>query len=34
MPVIMLTGADGERDVVDGLDAGANDYIAKPFRLN
>jgi DNA-binding response OmpR family regulator len=34
MPVIMLTGADGERDVVEGLDAGANDYIAKPFRLN
>jgi DNA-binding response OmpR family regulator len=34
MPVIMLTGADAERDVVRGLDAGANDYIAKPFRLN
>jgi DNA-binding response OmpR family regulator len=33
MPVIMLTGADAERDVVLGLDAGANDYIAKPFRL-
>ena len=25
MPVIMLTGADGEQDVVRGLDAGAND---------
>src|ERR687894_1037893 len=34
MPVIMLTGADGEQDVVRGLDAGANDYIAKPFRLH
>src|SRR5690349_17187535 len=34
MPVIMLTGADTEADVVRGLDAGANDYIAKPFRLN
>ena len=34
MPVIMLTGADSERDVVRGLDAGANDYVAKPFRLN
>ncbi|MBX9701783.1 MAG: response regulator transcription factor [Acetobacteraceae bacterium] len=34
MPVIMLTGQDGEQDVVKGLDAGANDYIAKPFRLN
>jgi DNA-binding response OmpR family regulator len=33
MPVIMLTGADAEVDVVRGLDAGANDYIAKPFRL-
>jgi DNA-binding response OmpR family regulator len=33
MPVIMLTGADGEQDVVRGLDAGANDYVAKPFRL-
>ncbi len=34
MPIIMLTGADAEQDVVRGLDAGANDYIAKPFRLN
>ena len=34
MPVIMLTGADGEADVVRGLDSGANDYIAKPFRAN
>ncbi|MDN3563855.1 response regulator transcription factor [Paeniroseomonas aquatica] len=33
MPIIMLTGADAEADVVRGLDAGANDYIAKPFRL-
>ena len=32
MPVIMLTGADAEADVVRGLDAGANDYVAKPFR--
>ena len=32
-PIIMLTGADGEADVVRGLDAGANDYVAKPFRL-
>jgi DNA-binding response OmpR family regulator len=29
----MLTGADSEADVVRSLDAGANDYIAKPFRL-
>src|SRR5918997_6356024 len=34
MPVIMLTGADAEQDVVRGLDAGANDYVAKPFRPN
>jgi DNA-binding response OmpR family regulator len=34
MPVIMLTGWDGELDIVRGLDSGANDYIAKPFRLN
>lgn len=32
LPVIMLTGADAEQDVIRGLDAGANDYIAKPFR--
>ena len=32
-PIIMLTGADAEADVVRGLDAGANDYVAKPFRL-
>ncbi|WP_431266752.1 response regulator transcription factor [Dankookia sp. P2] len=34
IPIIMLTGADAEADVVRGLDSGANDYIAKPFRLN
>jgi DNA-binding response OmpR family regulator len=34
MPVIMLTGSDAEADVVRGLDSGANDYIAKPFRSN
>lgn len=33
-PIIMLTGADTETDTVLGLDAGANDYITKPFRLN
>jgi DNA-binding response OmpR family regulator len=32
MPVIMLTGLDGEADVVRGLEAGADDYLAKPFR--
>jgi DNA-binding response OmpR family regulator len=33
MPILMLTGADGEQDTVRGLDSGANDYIAKPFRI-
>ncbi len=33
IPVIMLTAADDENDVVRGLEAGANDYVAKPFRL-
>ncbi len=32
VPVIMLTGADTEADTIKGLDAGANDYIVKPFR--
>ena len=34
MPVIMLTGSFSESDVVRGLGSGANDYIAKPFRIN
>ncbi len=33
-PIIMLTASSEEEDVVRGLDAGANDYLAKPFRLN
>src|SRR5438128_1873975 len=32
-PVIMLTAADSENDTVRGLDAGANDYVVKPFRF-
>ncbi len=32
MPIILLTGAAGDDDVTQGLNAGANDYIAKPFR--
>ena len=33
-PIIMLTGYDTDADQILGLDGGANDYIAKPFRLN
>jgi DNA-binding response OmpR family regulator len=33
VPIIMLTGAGEVDDVVRGLDAGANDYVAKPFRM-
>lgn len=32
-PVIILTARDGARETVEGLDAGADDYITKPFRL-
>lgn len=31
-PVIFLTAKDEEKDVVRGLDTGADDYIIKPFR--
>lgn len=32
-PVIMLTGHTSDSDTILGLDAGANDYIAKPFKF-
>jgi len=31
--VIMLTGKDRKEDIVSALDAGANDYITKPFEI-
>ena len=34
VPIVMLTAADSEADTVQGLDAGANDYVTKPFRLS
>jgi two-component system, OmpR family, phosphate regulon response regulator PhoB len=34
MPVIMLTARAEEADMVAGLDAGADDYLAKPFSTN
>ena len=30
---LMLTARDAELDAVSGLDAGADDYVTKPFRL-
>ena len=32
-PILMLTGHDADSDTVSGLDAGANDYITKPFKF-
>lgn len=32
-PIIMLTGKDAENDKAQGLDAGADDYLSKPFGL-
>ena len=32
-PIVMLTAASRDHDVIDGLDAGANDYVQKPFRF-
>jgi DNA-binding response OmpR family regulator len=34
MPIIMLTARDGELETIAGLDAGADDYVTKPFRLS
>ena len=32
-PIIMLTGHDSDADTILGLEAGANDYVVKPFRF-
>ncbi|MEL7184398.1 MAG: response regulator transcription factor [Pseudomonadota bacterium] len=32
-PIVMLTGHDTDADTILGLDAGANDYISKPFKF-
>ncbi len=33
-PIVMLTGHDSDNDTIMGLDAGANDYVVKPFRFS
>lgn len=32
-PIIMLTGEVSDADMILGLDAGANDYVSKPFKI-
>jgi DNA-binding response OmpR family regulator len=32
-PILMLTGATEEHDMISGLDAGASDYVITPFRI-
>ena len=33
-PILLLTGRDSPQDVVRGLDAGADDYLTKPFSFD
>lgn len=33
IPIIMLTANDSDSDTILGLDAGANDYVTKPFKF-
>ena len=34
IPIIMLTAKTTEKDIISGLNSGADDYIVKPFSLN
>ena len=34
VPILMLTAKNTERDTVRALDAGANDFVSKPFQPN
>src|SRR6202020_2796964 len=34
VPVLMLTARDAVSDRIDGLDAGADDYLVKPFDID
>ncbi len=31
LPIIICSALDGDNDIIDGLNAGADDYITKPF---
>ena len=33
-PILLLTARDADRDIVKGLDAGADDYVTKPFSFD
>ncbi len=33
LPILMLTACDANEDIVAGLDAGADDYVTKPFQF-
>lgn len=32
-PIVLLTAKDSDTDIIEGFGAGANDYVAKPFRF-
>jgi len=32
-PILLLTAAESDADTIEGLEAGANDYVTKPFRF-
>ena len=34
IPIIVLSARDQERDKVEALDAGADDYVSKPFGMD
>ena len=34
LPIVMVTARDADIDVIVGLDAGATDYVTKPFSIN
>jgi DNA-binding response OmpR family regulator len=34
LPILMVTARDAEIDIIVGLDAGATDYVTKPFSMN